>query len=349
MEVIDFLSWVLFPLLALVSFNFLRHKQGLKKDQRKLPPGEMGFPLIGETMEFFNAQRRNQLFEEFVHPRLQKHGKIFKTRIMGSPTVVVNGAEANKFFLSNEFKLVKSSWPSSSVQLMGRDSIMEKDGDRHRFLRGVLGTSLGFGGLEVLVPKLSNFVKLHLATNWQGKEKISLYRSTKVLTFSIVFECLLGINVEPGMLDTFEKVLEGVFSPAILFPGSKFWRAMKARQEIEKMLVKVVREKRKEIMEGRLQREEEGMLLFKLVSGMIQGEITEKEVIDNVVLLVFAAHDTTSFAVAMTFKMLAQHPDCYAKLLQGNIVLAFMQFQNYHDLMYSQCKEFYIDNRYYPK
>jgi cytochrome P450 len=53
---------------------------------------------------------------------------------------------------------------------------------------------------------------------------------------------------------------------------------------------------------------------------MIQGEITEKEIIDNVVLLVFAAHDTTSFAVAMTFKMLAQHPDCYGKVLQGNII-----------------------------
>lgn len=331
-DIINFLSCALvLPLLALVSFSFLRHKQqhSNNKDKRKLPPGEMGFPLIGETMKFFNAQRRNQLFEDFVHPRIVKHGKIFKTRIMGSPTVVVNGSEANKFFLSNEFKLVKSSWPSSSVQLMGKDSIMEKDGDRHRFLRGVIGTSLGYAGLEALVPKLCNNVKLYLATNWKGQEKIiSLYRSTKVLTFSIVFECLLGIKVEQRMLDTFERVLEGVFSPAIPFPGSKFWRAMKARQEIEKMLAKVVREKRKEMEEGSLQRgEEDGMLLSKLVSAMIQGEITEKEVIDNVVLLVFAAHDTTSFAVAMTFKMLAQHPDCYSKVLQGNIILAFMHLK----------------------
>ena len=272
-------------------------------------------------MEFFNAQRRDKLYEDFVLPRITKHGKIFKTRIIGSPTVIVNGAEANKFILSNEFKLVKSSWPSSSVHLMGKDSIMEKDGERHRFLRGVIGTSLGYAGLETLVPKLCNFVKLYLSKNWQGQEEISLYRSTKVLTFSIVFECLLGINVEPGMVDTFERVLEGVFSPAIKFPGSKFWRAMKARKEIEKMIVKVVREKRKEIEEGKLKREEDRMLMSKLVYGMIQGEVTEKEIIDNVVLLVFAAHDTTSFAVAMTFKMLAHHPDCYGKVLQGNIII----------------------------
>ncbi|KAK6287085.1 hypothetical protein POUND7_013264 [Theobroma cacao] len=47
-----------------------------------------------------------------------------------------------------------------------------------------------------------------------------------------------------------------------------------------------------------------------------------QEVIDNVVLLVFAANDTTSFAIAMAFKMLAQHPECYSLLLQehANII-----------------------------
>ncbi|KAI4306027.1 hypothetical protein L6164_029343 [Bauhinia variegata] len=319
MDLACFVLWVFFfPIAAVVSFNFLRHKKRCNRNHKKLPPGEMGLPWIGETMEFFNAQKRNQLFEEFVQPRIRKHGKIFKTRIMGSPTVVVNGAEANRFFLSNEFKLVKSSWPSSSVELMGRESIMEKEGERHRVLRGVIGTSLGYAGLEVLVPKMCNSVQLHLASNWHGQERLSLYWSAKVLTFSIVFECLLGINVEPGMLDTFERVLEGVFSPAVMFPGSKFWRAKKARKEIEKMLVNVVREKRKK-MEENLERGEDGMLLSRLIAGMIQGEISEQEVIDNVVLLVFAAHDTSSFAIAMTFKMLAQHSDCYNKLLQEHV------------------------------
>ncbi|KAF7833523.1 taxadiene 5-alpha hydroxylase [Senna tora] len=296
--------------------------------RKKLPPGEMGLPWLGETMDFFNAQRRNRLFEDFVDPRIRKHGKIFKTRLMGSATVVVNGSEANKFILSNEFKLVKSSWPSSSVQLMGKESIMEKDREGHRCLRGVISTSFGYNGLETIVPKICDVVQNHIARNWhiggQDDQIVHLYHSTKVLTFKIVFECLLGMEVEEEMVDTFERVLEGVFCPPLMIPGSKFWRAKKARREIEKMLVNVVREKRREIEEERRlkkKKEEEedgnnGMLLCKLVCGMIEGEISEEEVVDNVVLLVFAAHDTTSFAIAMTFKMLAQHQDCYTKLLQ---------------------------------
>jgi cytochrome P450 len=69
---------------------------------------------------------------------------------------------------------------------------------------------------------------------------------------------------------------------------------------------------------------DEGMLFSQLVSGMIRGEISEEEVVDNVVLLVFAAHDTTSFAIAMTFKMLAEHPDCHSLLLQGTLFFTIL-------------------------
>lgn len=66
-----------------------------------------------------------------------------------------------------------------------------------------------------------------------------------------------------------------------------------------------MRQRRKEI-EGKSEGgDEDGTLMSTLVAGMIRGEITEEEAIDNVVLLVFAAHDTTSYAIAMIFKMLA--------------------------------------------
>ncbi|XP_039028879.1 taxane 13-alpha-hydroxylase-like [Hibiscus syriacus] len=315
-EMNSFLPLILFCLAAIISSTvFFQRKKRCYTSKSKLPPGKLGLPLIGETMEFYKAQRSNRLFEDFVEPRIAKYGKIFKTSLMGSPTVIVNGAEANGFILSNEFKLVISSWPSSSVQLMGRNSIMEKQGDQHRFQRGLITSSLSCSALGSLVPKICRAVQLHLKSYWHGKDRVSLYCSTKLLTFTIVFECLLGINVEPQMLGTFERVLEGAFAPPINFPGSKFSRAKRARVEIVKMLQKVVAEKRQE-MEKTSMGCSSSTLLARLVAAMIRGDLTEEEVIDNVVLLVFAAHDTTSFAIAMTFKMLAQHPHCYSRILQ---------------------------------
>ncbi|KAH0653871.1 hypothetical protein KY289_031549 [Solanum tuberosum] len=174
-----------------------------------------------------------------------------------------------------------------------------------------------------MVPKICNTIQSHLYINCtsQGQvdRTIKLYHLTKSLTFKIVFECFLGIVVKPGLLETFEGVLEGAFSPPFKFPGSKFSRAISARMKVQKFLVEVIREKRNEIEFGRVQNEEgklDESLLSRLVKAMIRGEVSEDEVVDNVVLLVFAAHDTTSFAIAMTFRMLAQHPTCYSLLLQ---------------------------------
>ncbi|KAK3012920.1 hypothetical protein RJ639_009677 [Escallonia herrerae] len=321
----SFMPSLAFAVLAPFFFVvlFICKKSNNHKSNKNLPPGKMGLPWIGETMEFYKAQQKNLVFEKFLQPRIAKHGKIFKTKLMGSPTVVVNGGEANRFFMTNEFKLVISSWPSSSVQLMGKDSIMEKQGEAHRFLRGVIATSLSGVGLEAILPKMCRLIQIHLDKCWHGQEKIYLYRVTKILTFTIVFECLLGIGVAGGVLGKFERVLEGVFALPFEFPGSKFSRAKRARKTIEKMLIDVVRRKREEMEGGLDVGEEEGMLLSRLVAGLIRGEISEKEVVDNVVLLVFAAHDTTSFAIAMTFRMLAHHPHCYSSLLQVSYSLIY--------------------------
>ncbi|KAI3714023.1 hypothetical protein L1987_72613 [Smallanthus sonchifolius] len=285
------------------------------KPGTKIPSGQMGLPWIGETIGFYRAQRSNQLFESFFQPRIKKHGKIFKTKLMGSPTVVVNGAAANKFFMSNEFKLVVSSWPTSSVELMGKNCIMEKQGESHRCLRGVIASILGPTGLQTMVPRMCRSVQKHLVENWENRGEITLHRSTKTLTFTVVLECLFGIAIDSDtMFGVFENVLEGVLAAPVNLPGTKFSSAKKARAKIQRVLVDEVRRK-KEAMEGGRD-EEDGMLLSSLVAALIRGEITEDEVIDNIVLLVFAAHDTTSYAITMMFKMLANHPDCYTLLLK---------------------------------
>ncbi|KAK6917966.1 Cytochrome P450 [Dillenia turbinata] len=311
------LSFSLLVLLFLFLVMLFVHEKNIKT-KRKLPPGETGLPWIGETMDFYRSQRKNQLFEDFLQPRIARYGNIFKTNLMGAPTVVVSGAEANRFLLSNEFKLVVSSWPASSVQLMGKESIMEKQGDRHRCLRNIIGATFGHVGLEGLVPRICDLVKSQLSTTWDGNDKIiNFHRFTKILTFSIMFECFLGFKVEEGLYAVFERVLEGCFAPALDIPGTKFSRAKKARKEIEVMMLKKVRETKKEIEERvEVESSDKGTLFSRLMDTYMRGEITEDEVVDNMVVLVFGAHDTTSFAIAITFKMLALHPKWYSLVLQ---------------------------------
>ncbi|XP_052207123.1 taxadiene 5-alpha hydroxylase-like [Diospyros lotus] len=312
-----FMAAILVSVMAMSTIMKKKNKKKKKKESKgTVPPGDMGLPWLGETMEFCKAQKKNQLFETFVQPRAEKYGEIFKTKLFGSPTVVVNGAEANRFVLSNEFKLFTSAWPSSTVEIMGKDSIMERQGEAHRCIRGIVAQSLSCAGLEAIVPRICETIQSHFDQFWQNRDEIRLHGMAKLLTFTIMFECLLGISVEPEMVALFERALDGIFAPPLKLPGSKFSRAKKARLEIEKLLVGIVRQKKKEMEVEAGEANPGGLLLSRLVASLIRGEISEKEAVDNVVLLVFAAHDTTSFAIAMTFRMLAQNPHCYSLLLQ---------------------------------
>ncbi|ERN15011.1 hypothetical protein AMTR_s00032p00231950 [Amborella trichopoda] len=220
------------------TYSAIKRSHHHHHHHHRLPPGSLGLPLIGHTPSFLRAQRRNRLFQDFLQPLFTKHGPIFKTRLMGHPTVIVSGPNANRFFLSSEFRHVVSSWPDSAVSLIGRRSIMEAHGARHKRLRVAVLASMC--PPEALALRVSAAVHAHLDTHWRGRDSVKLFDSMKRLTFSVFCECFLGVKEDFGLFELFECVLGGVF--AVPF-GWRHWRAKRARAEIERRLVALVRER----------------------------------------------------------------------------------------------------------
>ncbi|MFM7352765.1 MAG: cytochrome P450, partial [Microcystis aeruginosa] len=81
-----------------------------------LPPGSFGLPLLGETIAFLTDG-------DFASKRHNKYGQLFRTHIFGSPTIILSGAEANRFLLSNENKYFAATWPKSTKTLLGSASL----------------------------------------------------------------------------------------------------------------------------------------------------------------------------------------------------------------------------------
>ncbi|KAJ0020202.1 hypothetical protein Pint_32425 [Pistacia integerrima] len=108
-----FLSGLIFFTLFLAgSFAYLFCNE-FKSSYSNLPPGNMGLPFIGESLDFLNTGRKGHP-EKFTYDRIAKYySPIFKTSILAEPTVVVCGAPSNKFLFSNENKLVQAWWPDS--------------------------------------------------------------------------------------------------------------------------------------------------------------------------------------------------------------------------------------------
>eukprot|EP01018_Ginkgo_biloba_P030259 Gb_32759 [translate_table: standard] len=120
-----------------------------RRDDRpisKLPPGNLGLPFLGETLQLQWALKSNKP-EDFFDERVRRFGHVFKTSLLGDRIVVVTGPQGNRLLLSNENKLVVGSYPNSFRRLIGFDSLISKSGGEYRALRAALMTFFHSGSI----------------------------------------------------------------------------------------------------------------------------------------------------------------------------------------------------------
>ncbi|PKI36193.1 hypothetical protein CRG98_043416 [Punica granatum] len=114
-------------LSALVYFVFFSN--GSRTREMNLPRGSMGYPVIGETLSFLKAQAKDEgpsWFEE----RIAEHGPVFKTSLMGSPTVVIMGQAGNKFIFTAREDVLVPQQPLTLRTIAGKQNISELSGSR---------------------------------------------------------------------------------------------------------------------------------------------------------------------------------------------------------------------------
>lgn len=92
--------------LLIVTYSSYIRDYILPLHGKRLPPGLLGLPFIGETISFLKAQKKDKT-NEWVHSRMDEHGPIFKTSVIGSNVVALTG---NKFMLNGGDNGIASCW-----------------------------------------------------------------------------------------------------------------------------------------------------------------------------------------------------------------------------------------------
>ncbi|PNX78935.1 cytochrome p450 90a1-like protein [Trifolium pratense] len=121
------MAYFLFFIIFLV-FLFLLRK--IRYAKLRLPPGSLGLPFIGETLQMISAYKSDNP-EPFIDKRVNRYGSIFTSHVFGEPTVFSADPETNRFILMNE-KLFESSYPGSISNLLGKHSLLLLKGSLHK-------------------------------------------------------------------------------------------------------------------------------------------------------------------------------------------------------------------------
>ncbi|KAH7516121.1 hypothetical protein FEM48_Zijuj10G0101300 [Ziziphus jujuba var. spinosa] len=134
-------SLLMFVCFALLKWNEIRfHRKGL-------PPGTMGWPVFGETTEFL------KFGPDFMKNQKARYGNVFKSHILGCPTIVSMDPELNRFILLNEGKGLVPGYPQSMLEMLGKFNIGALHGSAHKHIRGSL-LSLGRKEIEKILRQI---------------------------------------------------------------------------------------------------------------------------------------------------------------------------------------------------
>lgn len=134
-----------------------------------LPPGNLGWPVIGETLGFIRAGFEGKP-ERFIRERMEKYdSRVFKTCLLGEDMIVFCGTAGHKLLFSNENKLVRTWWPSSVSKLFKTCLLMKAGDDAKRMRRMMMMSFLSPNALMKYVERIDMITQQHIATYWEGR------------------------------------------------------------------------------------------------------------------------------------------------------------------------------------
>ncbi|KAL3683858.1 hypothetical protein R1sor_001880 [Riccia sorocarpa] len=291
------------------------------RNRLPLPPGNFGFPFIGQTIEHLSAMSTADGIRQWMQKKVDKHGPIFKYRFMGYPMVILDQPEGNKFIFQNEGTTNHTFFPSFIYTLSGPHALLTQAGDSHKFTRRYLNRFFDHASMSRYIPGVNRIAMRQLTSHWQGKEQLVGLDMTLSYTFSVI--CNLAVSLEEGPLmekvrQEFHTWTKGLYSVPIYLPGTQYYKALKARTYILKVLDGFLEQRRKEIAEDRVaEASQADMLTGMLTVPDGEGNLPSDAFIkDNLYILLFTGFDSSGSTLAMTMFYIAKHPHVYKAIVE---------------------------------
>ncbi|EEF35534.1 beta-amyrin 6-beta-monooxygenase [Ricinus communis] len=309
--------------LFLIFLVYFKHS---KFPPVKLPPGTKGWPFIGESLAFLMTSRRGHP-EKFINDRVTKYSAdVFQTSLLGENMAVFCGAAGNKLLFTSENKYVKAWWPKSLLK-----AFLVPDPDEFSFkevstgYRRILTEFLKPEALQRSIPVMDSMAREHLKTDWHPFKEVKVFPLIRKYSFALSCRLFISIkdpNLVSKLLGPFALVSSGMLSVPINFPGTPYYKAIKASKVINHDFLEIMNRRKLELAEKKnitspdlLTR----LLLHKEDDGR---SMTDAGVYSRIMALLFASHDTISTAITFMFKHLAEHPHVSNRVFKEQMEIA---------------------------
>lgn len=216
-----------------------------------LPPAGRWFPVIGETLAFLAKPF------EFIENRVAAHGPIFRTHLLGKPTVILAGGQTAGIFADEQITMRDGSIPDHVRELFGGRSLGLLDGAEHATRKRQILAAFVPEALPAYLPAMQSLVEKTIAS-WAAKgEAIECIAELKRLAIAAIATNVVSMGDGPdleSLLENFQLLTAGFTGLPIALPGTAFKKALRARDAIFEVLGRAVKDHREKSFDDGLGR-----------------------------------------------------------------------------------------------
>lgn len=296
------------PLSVLLSD--LREERSAKV---AFPPGETGFSLARTRR--FAAEPLPLLLDAY-----SRYGPIFTLRLFHSNVVFMLGPEANHYITVSHASnfLWRDGHFRDLIGLMG-DGLLTIDGEFHRRSRLIMLPAFHREHIAASVATIIEETEAALEAFVPGSA-IDLYALTRRLALRVAMRALFGLDPDGRAARAIDAA--GLFEEALAFyasdyflrvlrgPRSPWARLVAASRKLDTLIYAEISERR---ATGR--RGEDILSLLLDAEDEDANSLSDVQIRDEVMTLLFAGHDTTTSTVSFMFYELARRPELTARLV----------------------------------
>ncbi len=275
-------------------------------------PGPRGVPVLGHTVPFLRDTRALLLGAQ------HSFGDTFSLTVLGQRTVVFLSPDATRTIYLDADRAFSSEigW-SFTIGPLFRRGLMLRDFDEHRLHRRAMQHAFRRAALNGYMSDIHDVIDRHLAR--LGSATINAYQLMKQLTLDIAGEVFVGLSLGQGVAEVneaFVAMMRASVSPVRAdLPGTAFRAGLAARRRLQQRFGELVRQRREQ---------PEGSDLLSRLSHATTAEgrqLGVDEVVDHMIFLLLAAHDTTTSTLAVMLWELAQHPAWQDRVVEEALAL----------------------------
>jgi cytochrome P450 len=265
---------------------------------------------------------------EYLDSLAKRYGDIFTFRSIGFPrSVILSHPQAIQELFTADAKLFESGKANKILQpVLGDYSLILHDGDYHQQQRRLL-TPPFHGERMKAYGEIICQITEQVISQWQLDKPFIARSSMQEISLRVILQAVFGLHEGTRyqqlskLLSATTDVFNSPFSSSLLFLPllqqdfgslSPWGQFLRRKQQINKLLNAEIQERRENFDANR----EDILTLLMLAQDEAGQPMTNQELQDELMTLLFAGHETTASALAWALYWIHYLPEVRDKLLQ---------------------------------